>query len=129
MGISLVLTGITPTFLLTFVPMFLYGFGSGAFQTLNMAVIISESDPAYYGRVSSLSMLAFAGFMLAGLPLGILADAIGERWTLITQGALIVGIVAILTPVVARTPSNAARVAEPQHTAHGPEFAEPAAGS
>jgi MFS family permease len=127
MGASLVLTGLTPNFLIAFVPMFLYGFGSGAFQTLNMAVIVTETDPAYYGRVSSLTMLAFAGFMLAGLPLGLLADAIGERLTLMIQGVGIVAIVAIMTPIIARTPSST-QVAHRRMPA-GEQLAETAGGS
>jgi MFS family permease len=43
---------------------------------------VRETEPAFFGRVSSLSSLAFAGFGLMGLPIGLLADAIGERATL-----------------------------------------------
>ena len=82
-GVALILTGVSPNLLILFVPMFLTGLGTGAFQTLNSAVIIIESDPAYYGRVISLTSMAFAGFMLAGLPVGLAADAWGElrRWS------------------------------------------------
>ena len=33
----------------------------------------------YFGRVMSLTLLAFAGFGLVSLPLSILADTVGER--------------------------------------------------
>ncbi len=62
--------------------MVLVGVGFGGFQTLNSAVIVQSTEPAYFGRVFSLSMLAFAGVSLMSLPVGILADAIGERATL-----------------------------------------------
>ena len=78
-GLSLVLVGLTPTFLLVFGPMFLMGLGTGAFQTLNSAVIVTESEPQYYGRVISLTSMAFGAFMLASLPVGLAADAWGER--------------------------------------------------
>ena len=39
------------------------------------------------GRVMSLSLLAFAGFGLTALPLGILADILGERSVLFGMGA------------------------------------------
>ena len=103
-GLSLVLTGLTPTFALVFVPMFLMGLGTGAFQTLNSAVIVTESQPQYYGRVISLTSMAFGGFMLVSLPVGLAADAFGERVTLIAIGLLIVLAVAILAPMIARTP-------------------------
>ena len=89
-GLSLVLVGLTPTFLLVFGPMFLMGLGTGAFQTLNSAVIVTESAPQYYGRVISQTSMAFGAFMLASLPVGLAADAFGERATLIVIGLLII---------------------------------------
>ena len=46
-------------------------------------MIVRTTEPAYFGRVFSLSMLAFAGNALMSLPVGLLADAIGERATLL----------------------------------------------
>jgi MFS family permease len=108
MGLSLVLLGIAPSFALALVPIFLYGLGSGAFMTLNSAVIVMESEPQYYGRVSSLMMLAFAGFMLASFPVGLLADVIGEGNTLVLLGVVVVLVVAVFTPVIARAPAGRA---------------------
>jgi MFS family permease len=107
-GLALVLTGLTPTFLLVFGPMFLMGVGTGAFSTLNSAVIVTESEPRYYGRVISLTSMAFGAFMLAALPVGFAADTFGERATLVSLGLLIVLCVAILAPMIARaTPARA----------------------
>ena len=105
-GIALVLTGLSPNLLFLFFPMVLTGLGAGAFQTLNSAVIVMEAEPAYYGRVTSLTSLAFAGFMLAGLPVGLAADAFGERITLIVMGVLTIVIVLVLWPVIARAKPN-----------------------
>lgn len=101
-GVALILTGLSPNLLILFIPMFLIGLGTGAFQTLNSAVIIMESDPAYYGRVISLTSMAFAGFMLAGFPVGLAADAWGERVVLVAMGVLTIAIVLVLWPVIAR---------------------------
>ena len=49
---------------------------------------LSISEPAYHGRVQSLLGLGFSAFGLASLPLGILADAIGLRQTLVGMGAV-----------------------------------------
>ncbi|MDA1240478.1 MAG: MFS transporter [Chloroflexi bacterium] len=118
-GVALVGLGIAPTYVLVMVPMFLLGLGMGMFQTLNSAVIIMESDPAYYGRVISLTGLAFAGFMLAGLPVGLFADAFGERATLAGLGVLTLIITLVLWPLIAR--------AEPPRLAAGaPTQPEPA---
>jgi MFS family permease len=74
---------------------FLIGIGFGGFMTLNGAVIVRATDPAFFGRVMSLTMLAFGAFGLMGLPTGLLADAIGERGTLLVLGA---GVAAIVLP-------------------------------
>ena len=77
--------------------MFFVGAGSGGFQALGNALVAHESDPAYMGRVLSLTMLAFAGFGLVGLPIGLLADALGERAILAVMGAAVCGLVAVLS--------------------------------
>lgn len=66
----------------------------GGFQSLNGAVIVRLTEPAYFGRVFSLTMLAFAGFGLMGLPIGLLADSVGERGALIAMAGLVCAIVA-----------------------------------
>jgi MFS family permease len=102
-GVALVLTGLAPNLAILFIPMFLTGLGTGAFQTLNSAVIVVESEPEYYGRVISLTSLAFAGFMLAGYPVGLAADAFGERETLVVMGIATVVLVLLISPIIARS--------------------------
>jgi MFS family permease len=104
-GVSLVLSAIAPTVFIAVAFMLLVGIGSGAFQTLNGAVIIREAEPRYFGRVMSLTMLAFAGFGLMGLPIGFLADAIGERMTLALMGAAVCGITVVITSILLRIPA------------------------
>jgi MFS family permease len=101
-GVSLVATAISPVLWVAAAGMFVSGVGSGAFQTLNGAVVIRESDPRYFGRVMSLTMTGFALFGLAALPIGFIADAAGERATLAGMGVAIVGIVAAFTFVLTR---------------------------
>lgn len=74
---------------------FVVGSGFGGFMTLNGAVIVRATDPEFFGRVMSLTMLAFGCFGLMGLPTGLLADAIGERGTLAVMGAAVAAIVAL----------------------------------
>ncbi|MDD9945258.1 MAG: MFS transporter, partial [Myxococcales bacterium] len=54
------------------------GLSTGVMTTLNGAVLLRASEPRYLGRVMSLALLAFAGFGVIGLPIGILADGMGE---------------------------------------------------
>lgn len=93
-GISLAASGFAPTYLLLAVGMFGIGVGSGGFQTLNGALVSHMTEPAYFGRVISLTFLAFAASSVLALPIGIFADVAGERATLVTMGASVMVIVA-----------------------------------
>jgi len=84
--------------------MLLVGAGFSGFQTLNAAVIVRSTEPAYFGRVFSLSMLAFAGVSLVSLPVGLLADAIGERATLALLAAVMLAIASATSLRLRRAP-------------------------
>lgn len=94
LGAGLLLTAVAPGLPHALAAMLLVGAGSGAFQMLNNALVMHESDPAYYGRVMSLTMLAWGFNGLAGFPFGLLADGIGERHTLLIMGACVLGVTA-----------------------------------
>jgi MFS family permease len=79
------------------------GVGMGGFQSLNAAVIVRATEPAYFGRVFSLTMLAFAGFGLMGLPVGLLADAIGERATLAALSCVVCATSITIAALLRRT--------------------------
>lgn len=96
-GAALALLSTAPSYALAMGVMFFVGMGVGGFQSLNGAVIVRESEGVYLGRVFSLTMLAFAGFGLMGLPIGMLADALGER--IVLRG--MAGLVLLLALVVA----------------------------
>lgn len=91
-GLGLVATGFSPSFWIVGVNMFLLGFGAGGLQTLNGAIVSHITVPAYFGRVVSLTFLAFAAFGVVALPIGVLADAIGERATLGVLGVAVCAI-------------------------------------
>lgn len=65
-----------------------------AFQTSNQSQLLALTDPEYQGRVQGLVMLSFGAFGIAALPLGLLADLVGLRWTLAGMGT---GVVAVVT--------------------------------
>lgn len=88
-GVSLLLLAFAPSYALTIVAMVILGATSGAFHALNGAVIANVTETVYMGRVMSLSLLAFAGFGLSALPLGVLADRIGERNVLTGMGVTV----------------------------------------
>jgi MFS family permease len=95
LGVALVALGLSSSFPQALFVMFFVGAGSSVFQMLNNALVMQESDPAYYGRVMSLTMLAWGFNGLAGWPFGMLADAVGEKPTLVVMGVLVIVMVTL----------------------------------
>ncbi len=91
----------------------LLGAANAGFLTLASAVVIHETQPDYVGRVVSLTMMAFAGFGLMGLPVGLLADAIGERGSLVAMGVVVSISVTAGWIALARAPAAAAAPSAP----------------
>ena len=104
LAVSLVLTALSQNLWQAMVMMFIGGAGSSAFQLLNNSLIMQETDQAYYGRVMSLTMMAWGLNGLVGFPIGLLADAIGERPTIamLAAGVLVV----VLTATFLHVPLN-----------------------
>ena len=99
LGASLLVLGIAPNFGVVLFAMLLTGAGTGAFQMLNNALVMRESAPQFYGRVMSLTMMAWGFNGLSGLPFGLMADAIGERETTLIMGAGVLVVCAVTTLV------------------------------
>ena len=55
---------------------------------LLQANIMMNTEPAYYGRVMSFTMMAWGLQMLISLPIGFVADFIGEREVMVMLGVL-----------------------------------------
>jgi MFS family permease len=100
-GGSLVLMAFADNFLQVLGLMLALGAGSSVFQMLNNALVMQWSDPAYYGRVMALVMMAWGLNGIASLPFGLLADGAGERGALLAMG-LVVLVVGGATQVVGR---------------------------
>ncbi len=92
-GAMLIVLAMVPTFELSIPAMILIGVTTGGFQTLCGAFVLREAAPEFVGRVMSVTMLAFGGLGVMGLPVGFLADAIGERATLAILGVAVSAIV------------------------------------
>jgi MFS family permease len=108
-GVCLSLLYFAHGLFVAYVLLFLIGATTGAFSTLNGAVLMRTADPRYMGRVMSLAMLAFGAFGLMGLPVGRLADAIGESATLAVLGGLVCVAVIFQGLQLARTPATELR--------------------
>ncbi|MEM7342085.1 MAG: MFS transporter [Actinomycetota bacterium] len=64
------------------------GAATTVFQSLSNTIALGLSDAAHQGRVQSLLMLSFAGFGIAALPLGALAEVIGLRPAIAVMGGV-----------------------------------------
>jgi MFS family permease len=99
-GASLIGLAVAPSFWLAVAVLVPVGGGMLALQTTNQSMLLALSDMEYHGRIQGLVMLGFGAFGIAALPLGLLADAVGLRWTLGGMGAgvmLLVGLFVITT--------------------------------
>jgi MFS family permease len=85
-GAGLIATGLAPNLIVAAVVGMFVGGGTSVFQTLNNAVALRRSEPAFYGRVASLMMIAWGLTNVVSLPVGFLGDAVGERAAFATLG-------------------------------------------
>jgi MFS family permease len=85
-GVALGTLALAPVFAVAVAALLVVGGAMMAFQTSNQSLLISLSDMEYHGRIQGLIMLSFGAFGIAALPLGLLADALGLRWTLGAMG-------------------------------------------
>jgi MFS family permease len=89
LGLALIATAMAPTLLVAAITMALVGGGSSAFQTLNNVVALQHSKQEYFGRVMGFMFVAWGFTNVAGLPIGFLADAYGERSVIAGMGVLL----------------------------------------
>ena len=101
-GLTLVMLSAAAGFLTGLVAIVFVGATSGGFHALNGAVIARETETRYMGRVMSLTLMAFAGFSLTALPLGMAADAFGVRVVLLGMGSSVLVLAVLMSFVVAR---------------------------
>jgi predicted MFS family arabinose efflux permease len=97
-GISLIIFGLAPTFPLALLALAFVGFTGSVYQSLNSTLIMTSTEPAYYGRVMSVNMMGFSLMPIAALPMGIIADRLGAPETIALCGiAVTLFIVGIAT--------------------------------
>ncbi|MFK8026153.1 MAG: MFS transporter [Ilumatobacter sp.] len=89
-GGTVVVLGAAPSFWAGFVVTVFVGAGATGYQSLSNTIALGLADEAHRGRVQSLLMLSFAGFGIAALPLGLLAEVIGLRTAMALMGIVAV---------------------------------------
>ncbi|MBB3083649.1 MFS transporter [Geodermatophilus sabuli] len=109
-GLAICGLAVSPNAGVALVVLLVVGGSMLAFQTTNQSQLIALSDMEYHGRVQSLIMLSFGAFGIAALPLGLLADVIGLRWTLTGMGVGVLLFVLLFVLVSRRRVGRAQRL-------------------
>jgi len=112
-GGAVVVLGLAPTFIAACVVTVFVGAGATGYQSLSNTLALGLSDEEHRGRVQSLLMLSFAGFGIAALPLGLLAEIIGLRLAIVLMGAVAVAAGALFFVLDRRAVESLAAPAEP----------------
>lgn len=87
MAAGFITVALAPTYTLVVAAAIPLGIGRSGFMLINNALLMSNANPAYYGRVMSLVMMAFGSQALLAPLWGLLGDTIGVRPTLVIVGA------------------------------------------
>jgi MFS family permease len=85
-GFTVIALGLAPNFWAAFAVIFFVGAAVTIFQSLSNTLALGMADAEHQGRVQSLMQLSFAGFGIAALPLGGLAEWIGLRNAIVVMG-------------------------------------------
>jgi MFS family permease len=88
-GVFLVMFGLAPGIISATVLIFIAGAVSAAFIALNNALILAQTDRAYFGRVVAVYGMTFALMPIASLPLAWLSEQIGARATVVAEGIVL----------------------------------------
>jgi MFS family permease len=100
-GLSIAVFAFGQSYPLALAMLLVVGMVSAGFQSLNSTLVISNTDPAYHGRVMSVYMLTFSAMPLGVVPFGALSDAFGAPITIGIGGLLlaaVIGAVGLLHP-------------------------------
>ncbi len=92
---SLLLLALAPSFIAALAVSALIGATSSGFQMLNNINLMQRSSPEFFGRVMSVTMMAFGLNSIVAFPVGLIADALGERTTLAGLAVCCLGVVAV----------------------------------
>lgn len=95
-GLSLAVFAFSQSYIIALVALVVIGFVSSGFQSLNSTLVMSNTEPAYHGRVMSVYMLTFSAMPLGVVPFGALADRYGAPITIGIGGLVLAVVIALV---------------------------------
>ncbi len=87
-GGGVVALAASPNIFVAFGVIVVIGAATTIYQSLSNTLALQMSEDAFQGRVQSIMQLSFAAFGMLALPLGILAEVITLRWTIVVMGGV-----------------------------------------
>ena len=113
---SLALLAVAPSFWVALGVAAMVGASSSGFQMLNNVNLMERADPKYFGRVMSVTMMAFGFNSIISYPVGLIADQVGERATLGGLGVATLSVVLLgMLALRSRNREVAAAAVLPEH--------------
>lgn len=79
-----------PNIVVAFGVIIVVGAATTVYQSLSNTLALQMSESNYQGRVQSIMQLSFAAFGMVAFPLGVLAELITLRWTIVVMGGVAV---------------------------------------
>ncbi|MEX1254655.1 MAG: MFS transporter [Dehalococcoidia bacterium] len=109
---TLVVFALIGWFALALVTLAVMGLACMGFVALNNTMVLSASDPEYYGRVQSVYMLSWSVQPFAAMPVAVLADVWGAQYAVALTGVVVaLGILTVRGYSTARRPAREALAA------------------
>jgi MFS family permease len=87
-GVTVMALSVAPSYWWAVGVVVMIGGSTTGYQALSNSMAMASSSSDQHGRVQSLMQLSFAGFGIAALPLGALAEWIGLRQSIAVMGAV-----------------------------------------
>lgn len=95
-GLSIAVFALSQSYLVALIMLLIAGATSAGFQSLNSTLVMTNTEPAYHGRVMSVYMLTFSAMPLGVVPFGALSDVYGAPITIGIGGLLLTAVIAMV---------------------------------
>ena len=95
-GIAIAVFALAQSYPVALAMLLVAGATSAGFQSLNSTLVMTNTEPAYHGRVMSVYMLTFSAMPLGVVPFGALSDIYGAPITIGIGGLLLTAVIALV---------------------------------
>ena len=88
-GLALVAFALSPVYVLSLACLVAVGITSQTYLTINRSLLMMNTDPKLFGRVTSVQIMAWYFMPVSLLPMGLIADQVGVAITVACAGLLV----------------------------------------